>query len=1486
MPMPVPMPNNRPLIPATPSKNDKVNETVMGLNFMYGLSIQVPDVSPTRAAGHETEEAARHRRIISAIRFLCYKDNEALEHIFHDFFYQAKSASQQWVHKPRADSATLPSSQDLPPKAVHPWERAQLEQILCNLLAERQSTLLRAQTLTPTASRSFARSRSDAAATAGIYQAVHDVRPRSPSSAGSAKRRSDDEDYPVRSSKKPRDQAFAPPSLGRSSSTPVSAVPFSKLLDTVPTRQRLNGAVVLETSRRNNHAKSTNWSQQPSFEIDQSSSYWKTDQNSLSSHTTAVNESQPLRTSHYTAIKKEDVGVAEVVTMTVPFRLSQNSVSRLSQPSVISKFNCTQQRAGVHDELCEGQNRAAYHFLQQDTTKRLLFPPSNGAPISNKPQVAPAEVVDLTNDFDTDFSEDVRDAVEAEYEIEHLGTRLQPTPTHTPHKLPVLPPPYRQRTQHHAQHHHHQPQQQQQQQVQQIEQLPPRKQATQPPRAPKAALASLATIRTRLEHTWPRFPTWLADAPLAVAWEVTRILHHCNVDPEHESLVYLPEWATSDITDIRSSLYRLDIFRGKTFPERPPSDVFAAALNNFELNGSIVLMSISLDFNPDKDKQAPLFFVDMKPLRLDQGCRLTRRFGADRFLEVLLSSPTASSAPDLIKNAEPHGAEEVIKWLTSSAHSLVGRHWRAFFAKDAGFRRPIKEYSLAPEEKTKIVSKERLHFFAETGTNFQRAKALTVPPLNEPMGRHTDCTVSQMLNWLLNLDEPKNQSQPHLKLFSRIQLGLSKTFPTVIFSASQIFVQPQDMLSPIGKVMNDGVGRMSRTVARKIRDIMGLTEIPSAVQGRIGSAKGMWIMDVLDTGDEEWIETWLSQRKWECDPQTVDIHQRTLEIRAYATELKSAGLNLQFLPVLEDRAKDKAQMKRAIGARLTNDLKKEFDDQKAAFKHPLLLRQWLHENWSGRADRVKNGEVAFLGGLPEKKEEVLNLLLSSGFDPKHQKYIQDIAWELQKQKCDILSTKLNIKVGRSAYIYMVVDFWGVLEEGEVHVGFSSKFRDDADDTSYTLLSDCDVLVARSPAHFASDVQRVRAVFKPQLHALKDVIVFSSKGNVPLAEKLSGGDYDGDMAWVCWDPLIVENFVNAVVPEEPDLSAYLGKDKTTFSDLMLATGEQSPDAAVYDMIEKSFQFSMQPNFLGMCTNYKEKLCYHNNSVGDETAIWLGALVGKLVDQSKQGILFDKGSWERLRKEKFGPHNMQPPDPAYKGDHWSGRDEPRHIIDYLKFFIAKPAISREMDALSKLINSRGTDTLANSNSAAHYWDPDLVSYFKSFEEAGQGSKTIRGILQWLKNDISQLEKDWKTSMAKGKGRNSKFSYPETVTQIFGGWNVIQPRTSESMPLKLDPKTALLFGGNGPYDPWTVLKASATFKQCYKMAPKFAWAMAGRQLAYIKALNLGSSQIPLVLTPLMYAGLNADGKFVKQFVARLEHDGTQYGEMEDRDSDWDED
>lgn len=339
--------------------------------------------------------------------------------------------------------------------------------------------------------------------------------------------------------------------------------------------------------------------------------------------------------------------------------------------------------------------------------------------------------------------------------------------------------------------------------------------------------------------------------------------------------------------------------------------------------------------------------------------------------------------------------------------------------------------------------------------------------------------------------------------------------------------------------MNDGAGRISPSLMRKIRDVLGLPTIPSAVQGRLGSAKGMWLVDVKDQSNEDWIETYPTQRKWQCDMS--DEAHRTLEVRSWSTELNSASLNIQFLPILEDRARDPLRMRATFFRNMTNQSEEELQDLKRALQHPELFRKWIREGSQPSFQQLTSRSVPFLGGLPENYEDIMSFLVDGGFEPMRLKFLQELVFQKQKMKGDAMKEELKIKIAKSTYAYILVDFWGVLEEDEVHLCFSSKFNDGTEELSD--LDGRDILVARSPAHLPSDIQKVRAVFKPELRHLRDVIIFSSKGDMPLAAQLSGGDYDGDKSWICWDPDIVNNFHNHSLPPKPDFSPYLAKDFT-------------------------------------------------------------------------------------------------------------------------------------------------------------------------------------------------------------------------------------------------------------------------------------------------------------------------------------------------------
>lgn len=560
-----------------------------------------------------------------------------------------------------------------------------------------------------------------------------------------------------------------------------------------------------------------------------------------------------------------------------------------------------------------------------------------------------------------------------------------------------------------------------------------------------------------------------------------------RVDLSSVSLTYSSQWTDQKV--LRSVLG--NAFQGKPLPAASDPDAWAIATSGTSAKYQHIVFAASLEFAAMKSDSSCFLHLKLQPLKLDKPHRLGRKFGADRFLELLVPSPDSSNLPSLMKNKPFY--DELVNWLTQQPHVFCGRCYRPFYLKSGGQRKPLKHLQVEFGPDPKPVYTDRVYLFAEHGIDIAKMP------------------VESMIGWALDLKGSMNDSQPVLKLFQRLALVLSKTTPTVLFEPNQIKHQSQDLLSTDGKkVMNDGVGRMSRKVAKMIQTALGLSLPPCAVQGRLGSAKGMWVVDVniTDTSDEIWIETYPSQRKWVL--KSADQEHRTLEIRSWAPEkLRSASLNLQFLPVLEDRAIDKRAMRKTISKLLEDNLRQELGDQRKSLESPIQFQKWIAANSAHRLDRLNRGHVPFQGGLPREDEEIMACMLNAGFDPWRNKFLNDMAYNAQRRMCEKLSKKLNIKIGCSAYFFMVIDFSHVLEEGEVHIAFADRFRAEVGDWEGTMVHGKDVLVARSPAHFPSDIQRVRAVFKPELAHLQNVIVFSAKGNTPLAEKLSGGDYDGD-----------------------------------------------------------------------------------------------------------------------------------------------------------------------------------------------------------------------------------------------------------------------------------------------------------------------------------------------------------------------------------------
>lgn len=350
-----------------------------------------------------------------------------------------------------------------------------------------------------------------------------------------------------------------------------------------------------------------------------------------------------------------------------------------------------------------------------------------------------------------------------------------------------------------------------------------------------------------------------------------RVCSTLGLDPRALSFPYSEEWHDQNV--FWTALAKHDQLQPHTLPEACHSAVWAAGFASSPGTSSLVLIfSASL---VDSPKKWPPFKLQLKHPQLDLPHRLDRRFGSDRFLELILPSLDSMKNRPSMEVLKADIPVVVKEWLVKKSHKFLDRTWTAFFVREYKDSRKTKKadrgHANAFETASEAPGGNRLYLFAQDGSGFLSELGQAAPVTNKRV--HVKMSRDALAEWLLQVS--KNQDQPIMKLFSRFALGLSRTQPTVVLEKSDIIKRSRDKRSTAGNVMNDGIGRFSVSLGRKIRDYLGLAEVPTGFQGRIGSGKGFWIRDTTDRRGD-WIEVYPSQRKWRCDYR--DKEHRTVEI--------------------------------------------------------------------------------------------------------------------------------------------------------------------------------------------------------------------------------------------------------------------------------------------------------------------------------------------------------------------------------------------------------------------------------------------------------------------------------------------------------------------------------------------------------------------------------------------------------------------------------
>ncbi|KAH0496216.1 hypothetical protein TgHK011_003588 [Trichoderma gracile] len=375
------------------------------------------------------------------------------------------------------------------------------------------------------------------------------------------------------------------------------------------------------------------------------------------------------------------------------------------------------------------------------------------------------------------------------------------------------------------------------------------------------------------------------------------------------------------------------------------------------------------------------------------------------------------------------------------------------------------------------------------------------------------------------------------------------------------------------RVFSDGCGTISWDALEEIWDHLPMTSAPTCLQVRLAGIKGMLSLDSRLKGKLICIRK-ESMMKFSSNDQTM------LGICDTASKPLRLVLNRQTIKILEDMG--------------TNA--EWFIDQQNKALDVLRNVTATAVNTSTFLEYQLVGTTV---GLPK----LIKYLSRIGVDYRRDNFMKTVVDHTILTELRLLKHKARIPVDQGVTLFGIMDETGFLEEGEIFVTFDQQY-DKVQGRIKRSLKDGFVLVTRSPALHPGDIQPAQMRTPPQghpLHDLKNCVVFSQKGARDLPSQLSGGDLDGDLYSIFWDPYVVPKRVYPAA-SYPRVSP------------------PSLDRAVTrDDIADFFVRFMETDILGMIANRHQAYAdIKNEGTLDEACIKLAALHSTAVDYSKTGI----------------------------------------------------------------------------------------------------------------------------------------------------------------------------------------------------------------------------------------------------------------------------
>lgn len=286
----------------------------------------------------------------------------------------------------------------------------------------------------------------------------------------------------------------------------------------------------------------------------------------------------------------------------------------------------------------------------------------------------------------------------------------------------------------------------------------------------------------------------------------------------------------------------------------------------------------------------------------------------------------------------------------------------------------------------------------------------------------------------------------------------------------------------------DGIGMISQELARDVNSKS--RKNATAFQFRMGGYKGVVAVDDKLEGKVLMLRP--SQKKFKSDHMDFEL--------LGVAEFRHGHLNKQLILLLSNQGIEDRVFMDLLDeayAQIDNDIKHYFKD------------------FSKSKSRIHSYAVESLSKLmdhPSLNNELI---------------IFEIRKTLKQGVMKKLKDKQRIWVKHSGILMGTVDEKNVLNEDEVFIQIE-------EDDELKVIQDRYVVIGKNPCLHPGDIRVLWAVNRPELHHMKNTVVFPQKGSRPVPNKCSGSDLDGDLYFVSWDDRLIPQHTEAPMDYDIDL----------------------------------------------------------------------------------------------------------------------------------------------------------------------------------------------------------------------------------------------------------------------------------------------------------------------------------------------------------------